>query len=72
MRHLIGIGTPRGLQGRVAGVIATIFVLMGIARRRLTAILSSHRLITAIRSRFTPPITFVVNESAFPTCATGC
>lgn len=72
MRHLIGIGTPRGLQGRVAAVIATIFVLMGVARRRLTAILSSHRRITAIRSRFTPPITLVVNESAFPTCATGC
>ena len=28
MRHLIGVGTPRGLQGRVAAVIATLFVLM--------------------------------------------
>src|SRR5713226_5093364 len=49
MRHLIGIGTPRGLQGRVAAVLATLFVLMGVIRRRLTAISSSQRLITAIR-----------------------
>ena len=36
MRHLIGIGTPRGLQGRVAAVRATLGVLMGVVRRRLT------------------------------------
>ena len=36
MRHLIGIGTPRGLQGRVAAVLATLGVLMGVVRRRLT------------------------------------
>ena len=30
MRHLIGIGTPRGLQGRVAAVRATLLVLMGV------------------------------------------
>ena len=45
MRHLIGIGTPRGLQGRVAAVLATLGVLMGVVRRRLTTISSSHRLI---------------------------
>src|SRR6266516_3100739 len=49
MRHLIGIGTPRGLQGRVAAVFATLFVLMGVVRRQLTAISSSQRLITAVR-----------------------
>ena len=27
MRHLIGVGTPRGLQGRVAAAIAALFVL---------------------------------------------
>ena len=31
--HLIGIGTPRGLQGRVAAVLATLGVLMGVVRR---------------------------------------
>ena len=49
MRHLIGIGTPRGLQGRVAAVLATLGVLMGVVRRRLTTISSSHRLIPAVR-----------------------
>src|SRR5881296_3880734 len=56
MRHLIGIGTPRGLQGRVAAVVATLFVLLGVLRRRLTAIWSSQRLITAIRGWLLPPI----------------
>ena len=41
MRHLIGIGTPRGLQGRVAAVRATLGVLMGVVRRRLTPISSA-------------------------------
>ena len=35
MRHLIGIGTPRGLQGRVAAVLATLSVHMGVVRGRL-------------------------------------
>jgi len=34
MRHLIGIGTPRGLQGRVAFVLTTWWVLLGATRRR--------------------------------------
>ena len=46
MRHLIGIGTPRGLQGRPAAVIATLLVLLGAAHRRLAAIWAPHRLIT--------------------------
>ena len=50
MRHLIGIGTPRGLQGRVAAVLATLGVLMGVVRV-LTTISSSHRLIPAVRGR---------------------
>ena len=51
MRHLIGIGPPRGLQGRVAAVRATLGGLMGVVRRRLTTISSSHRLIPAVRGR---------------------
>jgi transposase len=72
MRHLIGIGTPRGLQGRPAAVIATLFVLMGVVRRPLTAISSSHRLITAVRGWLTSLTTSVVNSSAAATSATGC
>ena len=71
MRHLIGVGTPRGLQGRVAAVIATLFVLMGVVRRRLTAIASSHRLITAVRNwRISPTAPTV--SSTMATYTTGC
>ena len=72
MRHLIGIGTPRGLQGRVAAVVATLFVLMGAVRRRLTAISSSQRLLTAIRGWLLPPTAPTVNSSHIVTCTTGC
>ena len=53
MRHLIGLGTPRGLQGRVSVVLATLFVILDIARRRLTAISALRRLFTAMRGRLT-------------------
>lgn len=72
MRQLIGVGTPRGLQGRVAAVIATLLVLVAAARRRVAAITASHRLISATRGGFTPPTTLVVNSSAAATCTTGC
>ena len=72
MRHLIGIGTPRGLQGRVTAVLATLGVLMGVVRRRLTTISSSYRLIPAVRGRLASLATFAVNSSAAITCTTGC
>jgi transposase len=37
-RHLIGSGTPRGLQDRLATVIATLSLLMGATRRWLVTI----------------------------------
>jgi transposase len=72
MRHLIGVGTPRGLQGRVAVVMATVFVLVDLVRCRLTANSSSHRLITVVRGWLTSPTTSAVNLSAKSTCTTGC
>ena len=72
MRHLIGIGTPRGLQGRVAAVRATLSVHMGVVRGRLTPISSSHRLIPAVRGRLASLTTLAVNSSAAITCTTGC
>jgi transposase len=72
MRHLIGVGTPRGLQGHLAAVLATLWVLISAARRRLTAIVTSHRRITVMRGRPTSPTAFVVNSLAMATCTTGC
>ena len=72
MRHLNGIGTPRGLQGRVAAVLATLWVLMGVVRRWFTTIASSHRLIPAGRGRLALLATCAVNSSAAIPCTTGC
>jgi transposase len=33
MRQLIGVGTPRGLQGRLSAVVAALLALMGLATR---------------------------------------
>jgi transposase len=72
MRHLIGLGTPRGLQGRLAAVIATLLTLLGSARRPFIAIRPSARVIAALRGWFRSATTIVVNSSAAATCTTGC
>ena len=72
MRPLIGAGTPRGLQDRLAAVIATLLMCMSAARRRFARITASHRLFAAMGGRRTPQITLVVNSSATATSATGC
>jgi len=71
IRHLIGVGTPRGLQGRVAAVIAALFVLLADARARVSSICASHRVTTARRPALASP-TNGVNSSANATCTTGC
>jgi len=72
LRQMIGVGTPRGLQDRPAVVIATLWVLMGAAQRRLAAIGAPHRRITATGGQLTSPTTIVVNSSMKATCTTGC
>ena len=64
MRHLIGVGTPRGLQGRlaaVAAVLATLWVRISATPRRLTAIVASPRRIAVMRGWLTLPTALVVN-----------
>ena len=56
MRHLIGSGTPRGLQDRSATVIAAFLLLLGAPQRWLVAISTWRPLIAAVRW-FPPPIT---------------
>src|SRR2546425_13018354 len=68
MRQLIGLGTPRGLQGRVAVVLATLLVIMSAARRRLAAISALRRRPATERGRITSPTTLVLNSSATATC----
>jgi len=71
MRHLIGNGTPRGLQDRPATVIAALLLLLRAPRRWLAAISAWHPLIAAVR--FLPsPITTTGYSSAATTYTTGC
>jgi len=71
MRHLIGFGTPRGLQGHPATVIATLLVLLRTAGRRLVAIAAWQPSMAA--GRWLPsPNANVVNSSAATTYTTGC
>jgi hypothetical protein len=71
MRHLIGSGTPRGLQDRLATVIATLSSLMGATRHWLLAISAWHPLMAAVRW-FPSPITTTGYFSAVTTYTTGC
>ena len=72
MRHLIGVGTPRGLQGSLAPILAALLALISAAPRRLTAIFASHRRIAVLRGRPKSPTALVVNSSAMATSTTGC
>src|SRR5271169_1941722 len=63
MRHLIGRGTPRGLQDRPATVIAALVVLLRAPRRWLAAISAWRPLIAAVHW-FPSPITTTGNSAA--------
>jgi transposase len=71
MRHAIGVGTPRGLQGRAAVVLAMLVALRGRIHRRLMARALWQRLRTALCR----PSTFATtrfNAFEIMTSATGC
>lgn len=70
VRTMLGVGTPRGLQGRLAAVIA-VFVLITAAKRRCSANRILPRVFAAMRWWITLPTTLVVNSSAAATCTTG-
>lgn len=71
VRSILGVGTPRGLQGRLAAVLAMVFAFIEIAHRRFIAIGGSWGVIAAMRGRITLPTTLVINSSAAATCTTG-
>lgn len=71
MRQLIGLGTPRGLQGRLGVIIAMVLVLVAAIRRRVAPVGSSQPRV-AIWRRSVSATTLLVNSSATATCTTGC
>jgi transposase len=72
IRGILGVGTPRGLQGRSATVLATLLVLLGAPRRRRIAIRQWQRSIEAMCGRLSLAAAFSVNLSAGVTCTPGC
>src|SRR3981189_1214524 len=71
MRHLIGSGTPRGLQDRLAPVIATLSSLMGATRHWLAPISPWLPIMAAARPGATPTTT-TGDSSVVTTYTTGC
>jgi transposase len=71
VRSILGVGTPRGLQGRLAAVIATVLVLIAVGQRRFSANGVFQRVFAPMRGWITLPTTLVVNSSAVATCTTG-
>jgi transposase len=72
MRQLIGVGTPRGLQGRLTSDLAMLMVVFSALSRRVAAISASSRVAAAVRGWFAALTALVVNSSAAATCTTGC
>jgi transposase len=71
MRHLIGVGTPRGLQSRLAAVMSTLWCLLSAPRPPRRAISAWHRPLAVLSSRSTFQ-TLAVNSSVIATYSTGC
>ena len=60
VRGILGVGTPRGLQGRLASALATLLVLVAAPRRGLTAIGLSHWCMTVSYTHLTLPTKRIV------------
>src|SRR5262249_43399007 len=66
MRHLIGIGTPRGLQDRPPAVMAAFLVFVVATRRRLAAIFAWFSFIAVARWPFSSSIITTRSPPAGP------
>jgi transposase len=71
IRSILGVGTPRGLQGRLAAVLAAVAPLIAVARHQFTEICAVRRVIAVTSGWVRVPTTLVVNSSAAATCTTG-
>ena len=72
MRHLIGVGTPRGLQGRVAAVIGALVALIVATQGRSAAGWRVLRRLAAIRAALASSARHIVQSSRTITYTTGC
>jgi hypothetical protein len=70
IRSMLGVGTPRGLQGRRAAALAAVLMLIAVTRRG-AAIPPLRRVIVAMRGLVTLKTTLVIDTSALTTCTTG-
>ena len=68
MRLLIGVGTPRGLQGRLGALIARIWMVQRTPSDRWVTIGAVARVIAAMRTTLTKR----TMPSSVATCTTGC
>jgi transposase len=72
MRQLLGVGTPRGLQGRLAALIA---VLVSI-HHAITVVVIARSAVPRHRTRWLiarlPPILLTAGRLECGTCTTGC
>jgi hypothetical protein len=71
MRSVLGVVTPRGLQGRVAAVIATLLLLLATIRARVSTICARSGVHPRRRS-LGSPITLGVPLSGNTTSTSGC
>jgi transposase len=71
MRRLLGVGTPRGLQGRLAGLM-TLLVAISRAIEAVTARAGWPRDHDPRRASFMPPDSLHLSRSRIGTCTTGC
>src|SRR5215204_2060218 len=69
IRSMLGVSTPRGLQGRLAAVMTTVLMLIAVTRR-WAAMPSLRRVCTAMRDLVPSNTTLIVNSSAGATCTT--
>ena len=72
MRQVIGVGTPRGLQGRMAAVIGALFALIAATQSRSAAGWRVLRRMAATRGGVAPSALVIVKSSRTVTYTTGC
>ncbi len=71
MRQWLGVGTPRGLQGRLAAALTMCWLLILATRHHLDGIAITFRFIPVARARRLRPA-FVINSPVTATFTSGC